>query len=61
MRFTVLFEIGWCGFGWSGDLVPELRLGIIRLACCKGALVDRIRDLRDSLDRARTAIICRVA
>lgn len=61
MRFTVLCEFGWCGFGWSGDLLPELRLGIVRFACCKGAIVERMRKLRDDLARARNAILCRVA
>lgn len=52
MRFTVLWEVGWCGFGRSNDLVPELRLGFIRIACCRGSIVARILELRSSLQRA---------
>lgn len=52
MRFTVLVEWGPCGFGRSNDLVPELRLGIVRLACCRGSIVARIDDLRQTLKNA---------
>lgn len=32
MQWSYLVEIGWCGFGTSRDLIPELRLGLIRFA-----------------------------
>lgn len=46
-------EWGWCGFGASRGLVPELRLGIVRLACCRGSIVDRVRCWGKALDEAQ--------
>ena len=48
--WTVLVQIGWCGFGVNGGLLPELRLGVIRLACCRGWIFD-------AFDRYRRALI----
>lgn len=43
-RFTILIEVGWCGFGWSGELFPELRLGYVRFACCADSALDRLNE-----------------
>lgn len=52
MRFTLLTEWGFCGFGFASDLVPELRLGIVRVAWCRGSLITRLDDLRQTLKNA---------
>jgi len=40
----------WCGFGVTGGLFPEIRLGIVRVGCCRGAVADRMRGARDRLE-----------
>lgn len=49
MRATIIIEFGWCGFGWSGGLIPDIRAGLMRLAWCRGSLLDRVREWRDAL------------
>lgn len=47
--FTVIVEVSLCAPGWSGGLVPELRLGVLRLSWCRGSLIARVREWRDAL------------
>jgi hypothetical protein len=47
--FTILIQFGWCGFGIAGGLIPEIRLGLIRLAWCRGWIFD-------GFDRCRAAL-----
>ena len=51
-RWSLLFETGWVGFGWCGGLIPELRLGIVRLSVCRGWMTDAYRKSRDALASA---------
>jgi hypothetical protein len=46
-------ELGWCGFGASRGLFPEIRLGLVRLWCCRGSVFDHYAYLRSSLETAR--------
>lgn len=49
-------EIGLCGFGASGGLIPELRLGVVRLWCCRGSAFGKLRDaLSRACDELRRA------
>lgn len=50
MRWTVIVGFGWCGFGLSGGLLPEVRLGLVRLACCRGWLLERVGQIQAALD-----------
>ena len=56
LRFTMMAELGWCGFGRSGGLVPELRLGLVRLAFCRGSLLERMRGWHEALRAARSMV-----
>lgn len=47
--FTILVQFGWCGFGASGGLIPEVRCGLIRFACCRGWLWDVLTKMRAAL------------
>lgn len=49
MRRTWAIEIGKCGWGSSGGLVPELRLGWVRLWTCSGSVVRPLATLRQAL------------
>ena len=51
-RFTIIAEFGWCGFGASHGLVPELRLGLLRLACCRGSIIAKVMEWGDALAAA---------
>jgi hypothetical protein len=52
--FSVMIEVGWCGFGAHGGLVPELRAGLLRLAFCRGSLLARVRQWNAALHAAAT-------
>jgi len=52
MRRTWAIETGRCGWGVSGGLVPELRLGWVRLWTCSGSIVSTLATLRQSLANA---------
>lgn len=52
MRRTFSLELGKCGWGCSGGLVPELRLGRVRLWTCNGSVVDMLSNLRIALANA---------
>lgn len=56
MRWTLMVETGWCGFGASGGLVPELRLGCLRFAVTRGSVADRFRDMLRTLGDAAVAL-----
>jgi len=46
MRWTFFAEFGWCGFGANRGLIPEARLGFVRIAYVGagiGSLVDAIK------------------
>ena len=47
--FTLILEFGWCGFGWEGGLVPEIRLGLLRIGWCRGSLLDGLVKMRAAL------------
>lgn len=40
--FAILFEVGWFGFGAAGGLIPELRVGVVRLAFTRGYFADAL-------------------
>lgn len=54
--WTLLLSIGRCGFGWHGGDMPELRLGLLRLSCCRGGIGDRIAAWREALRAAARGI-----
>lgn len=54
--FTVMMQIGICGFGWNGGSVPELRLGVVLFACCHGRMLDALGKMRAALEAAQTAL-----
>jgi len=41
--WTILLHVGWCRPGVTGGPVPELRLGVVRVAWCRGWLGERVR------------------
>ena len=46
MRWTFLTELGWCGFGAARGLIPELRVGFVRVAYVGagvGSFIDAIK------------------
>lgn len=51
--FTVLIQPGFCGFGFSRGLLPELRLGVVSIAWCRGSLLAKMRVWRAALERAK--------
>lgn len=50
-------SFGRCGFGGNLGLFPELRLGIVRVGCCRGAIVDHLRALRIQAEETLKGII----
>lgn len=51
---TLLIGLGaWCGFGWVGGAMPELRLGLLRISWCRGWIGTRIQAWTEAL-RQRT-------
>lgn len=56
MRWSFLIETGWCGFGFCGGLIPEARLGIVRLAACRGWLTERTKKEEVALRLAAVAL-----
>ena len=53
VRATCSIEFGWVGWGASGDLVPELRLGWVRVWCCRGGVFNKVASLNASLRAAK--------
>lgn len=50
---TILIGLnGWCGFGWQGGELPDLRLGLVRLSWCRGWIGLRIQAWRQALQNA---------
>lgn len=56
MKFGVGFDFGWCGFGFSGGLFPELRLGLVRVFAWRGSLIEHMRVWRHALDAKLDAL-----
>ena len=42
MRHTAIITTGWCGFGCTRGLFPEIRLGIVAIGWCRGSLRDHV-------------------
>lgn len=53
---TVWCSLGRCGFGGNLGLFPELRLGVVRIGCCRGAITGHIEEMRDRLRRALASL-----
>jgi hypothetical protein len=49
---TFALEWGACGFGVSGGLVPEIRLGWVRLWTCSGSVVSVVARAQAALTAA---------
>lgn len=49
---TFSIEFGRCGWGCSGGLIPELRLGRVRFWTCNGSVVEMLSKLRIALAEA---------
>jgi hypothetical protein len=49
-------DIGWCGFGWEGGLLPNVRLGVFRFWCCRGTIFARVAKLHTALAEAAAEI-----
>ena len=52
VRRTFSIELGSCGWGCDGGLVPELRLGWVRVWTCDGSVVEMLAKLRVALAEA---------
>lgn len=48
---TVWLSLDLCGFGGNLGLFPELRLGLVRVGWCRGAITEHLEDARDRLRR----------
>lgn len=48
----MLIETGLCGFGFSGGMVPEVRLGVVRVAATRGWISAHIRQWAAALEVA---------
>ena len=55
MTWTMLLGFGWCGFGWDGGLVPEVRCGLLRVAWCRGWPFEKYREALDAALRGMGA------
>lgn len=59
MTATVWISLGLVGFGISGGLFPEIRLGLVAVGCCRGTLTARLQRgralLREAIDHLRGA------
>ena len=49
---TFAIEWGRCGFGVTGGLVPELRIGLIRVWTCSGSVMALLWKAREATARA---------
>lgn len=56
MRWSLMFETGWCGFGASGGLVPEIRCGFVRVAVTRGSVAERLRGMLRTLGDAAAVL-----
>lgn len=54
---SIWCSIGPCGFGANLGLFPELRFGLIRIGCCRGAVADHAREARSKLERTLQALV----
>lgn len=56
---TIAIEIGIIGWGANGGAIPELRIGLIRLAICRGSMLAKVRGmLSDAADAMKGAAAC---
>lgn len=49
---SVWFTVGFVGFGASGGLFPEVRLGLVSVGCCRGAIAMHMQIARQTLSKA---------
>ena len=49
--YAITFER--CGWGISGGLVPEIRLGWVRLWKCRGSVISQLASMRVALRKRR--------
>jgi len=54
--WTILLHVGWCRPGVTGGPVPELRLGVVRVAWCRGWLGERVRWWHEALRQAHQGV-----
>jgi hypothetical protein len=52
MRASFGIDFGWCGFGYEGSLLPNVRLGVCRVWWCRGSIFDRLVKLHEALAEA---------
>lgn len=50
MTHSVWITLGRVGFGVSGGLFPELRLGVVAIGWCRGAIGRKAREMRRTLE-----------
>lgn len=43
MKASFWITFGWVGVGANGGLFPEVRIGVVALGCCRGAVTERLR------------------
>lgn len=59
-QWALLLELGWCGFGASGGLMPELRLGLLRVVATRGSFLgifaEQLSRNADAMTAARDHI-----
>lgn len=56
---SVWFSFGLVGFGFSTGLFPELRLGVVAVGCCRGAIAAHVRSAREGLEQALAVLMGR--
>jgi len=54
--FAICVEVGCCGFGYTTGLIPELRMGVVRLMWCRGSLFERLQGWRQALRDAASEL-----
>jgi hypothetical protein len=56
---SIWLSFGLCGFGFSRGLFPELRLGVVSVGWCRGAIAAHVRSAREALDNALAVLMGR--
>lgn len=54
---SLWISFGLCGLGANGGLFPEIRLGVVRVGCCRGAIADHAARARSRLEQALKAVV----
>lgn len=54
---SVGMDIGFCGFGIEGGLLPNVRIGVVRVWWCRGAIGARVIELSAALTAAKHALM----